>query len=719
MAPFPNDAANTNNDKSDGESEAAAEVDKKQEKGIELSLAFANRSATLFQLNLFEDCLLDVEHAIEFGYPSNQLHTLMLRKALCLKALEQHAEARDALGETLELMDQETENHISALNGSDNNGTQSVAEDKAASKGSETNSYRKFIEASFESFDAKPAERPEDIYYRKYGALKNPTAKLPAANEWVKLCYSPSKGRHLRTKRAVGRDETVIIERPFACTLNPQFFDSYCQNCCIELGKRLYPCRKCSYVAFCSRKCADAAWPAFHEKECQFMGCLQAAGVLRLSLRILLVAGTRNALDAAKQFEANQSANAKERKVTNDYKSVLALCEHSDELPYLVAARQTLAAAYLTYVASEQLKVIEATDADYYKFGGLVLRHIHQISVNSIVMFNQPIVPGPHDIVGIDIKNQVIGTAVYPTVALVNHSCVWNTEQFYIGSTMYLKTRQPLESGEEITFSYGPVYKKMSRNERMDTLKNQYYFRCDCSACNDEVQPDIDVNNFQPILTEAFYCKCRGPLLINSNSEGKCIKCGEGADAGLVQEYMERVDAAKKVMNVGKALIQFGRYQEAEKQYLRALNNLSKICYPEHRLLLAANTELVYVYIFMEKIENARKYCDECCRIKKLSYGEESSEYLHGQLQSLCLRWTQQKKFDANVKNASTQSRTTSMNKRLVSKLIQESEQAVNHVKETVRKSATSAGLVLLDASLVSCLKELVELERHVKAYSS
>ncbi|KAI1280805.1 SET and MYND domain-containing protein 4 [Halotydeus destructor] len=657
----------------------------------EISLAFANRSATLFQMNMFKDCLQNVEHSIEFGYTPSQMHTLLLRKALCLKALEKYPEAREALHESLSSIDDGKENKSTA------------------------DELRKFVESSYENFDVKAEEKIEAAFYKRYGKLTNASPKLPNASNWVKMSYCQSKGRSLKAKREVGKDENIIVEKPFVAVLSPQYTDSYCLNCCQELGNRLYPCLVSSLVSFCSKECHQEAWETFHKLETRAIGALQASGVLRLSLRILLKAGLQEAIQVATDPESR----SKEKQFSTSYHRVYNLCDHSKELSYLVSARQTLAAAYLAYVSSEHLKIIESSDSSYFRIGGLILKHIHQISVNSIVIYNQPIVPGPHDIMGIDVKNQVVGTGIYPTVALVNHSCIPNSEQFYVGSTIYLKTKKKLAIDEEITFSYGPTYKRMSRSERMETLHNQYYFRCDCPACGDALNENFDTSKFQPILTESYYCKCRGPLLINSEADAKCIKCGESPTVEEAKEYLDKSEASKKIMNVGKALIQFGRGQEAEKQYVKALNNLTKICFPEHRLVLAASIELVYVYIFMENIESARKICDECNRIKKLTFGPESSELMHGQLQLLNLRWTSQKKFDANSQPPSNPNRTVSMNKRIISKLVQESEVAVNRIKETVRNSQTSFGLVCLDSSLVSCLKELVELEKHLKANAS
>ena len=54
---------------------------------VELSLALANRSAALFHLDLFEDCLKDIKMAIAKNYPSHLLPKIMIRKVKSLKKL--------------------------------------------------------------------------------------------------------------------------------------------------------------------------------------------------------------------------------------------------------------------------------------------------------------------------------------------------------------------------------------------------------------------------------------------------------------------------------------------------------------------------------------------------------------------------------------------------------------------------------------------------------
>lgn len=56
-------------------------------KSVNLSLAYANRSSCFLHLNMYHECLKDIEHAKEAGYPDHLMSKLKERKKLCLKYL--------------------------------------------------------------------------------------------------------------------------------------------------------------------------------------------------------------------------------------------------------------------------------------------------------------------------------------------------------------------------------------------------------------------------------------------------------------------------------------------------------------------------------------------------------------------------------------------------------------------------------------------------------
>lgn len=66
---------------------------------VELSLALANRSAALFQLGLFEDCLLDISVALTKNYPSHLLPKILIRKIKSLHKLGQMEDYQTTLKE--------------------------------------------------------------------------------------------------------------------------------------------------------------------------------------------------------------------------------------------------------------------------------------------------------------------------------------------------------------------------------------------------------------------------------------------------------------------------------------------------------------------------------------------------------------------------------------------------------------------------------------------
>lgn len=656
----------------------------------DLPQAFANRSAALFQLNAFSQCIQDVDNAIKFGYSKNQLPTIILRKALSLKALGKEEEAKIVL-DSIQLNGMSDQ-----VNGDHGNGE---------THGSD---YRKSLESTFESFSLKATESPKSKFSGHLSDVKKVNSKLQSATEALKLVHSDSKGFHMIATRKIARDEALIVEKPYCSVLNLPSYEDFCNYCCQDLDKRLFPCSSCSKVSYCSESCANQAWEEYHEKECSYLEVLHSSGILRLSLRAVIKAGIEKVLEVEKEPRGQQNLEKMRRGC--DYKSMFGLSDHSKELNYLICSRQTLAACFLTYVMASYMKLIKSNDPNYYKVGGVILKHIHQISINSVAIFHQPIVPGPDNMFGVDVKNQVVATGVFPTVSLMNHSCVSNTESFFKGNKIFIRSNRAIEANEEVFYSYGPMYKKMTRGERIETLQNQYYFKCTCPACNDEIIDDIEnLKSVRPVLTEAFLCgECQGPHVING-TDSKCLKCGSTSNS--VSKILDQVETSKKMANIGKALLQFGRTSESEKQYLRALAILNKVCWPTNRLILSIYNELLYCAIYMDNLENALKYCFESTRIKKISYGEQSVEHIQGQLQIFNLKWTLHKKQDQN----NSKTRTNSINKKLVSKLCQESEILIKNVKETILNNERSGELLILDSALVSCLKELVELEKHIR----
>lgn len=83
--------------------------------------------------------------------------------------------------------------------------------------------------------------------------------------------------------------------------------------------------------------------------------------------------------------------------------------------------------------------------------------------------------------------DQQIRSAVYPTLARINHSCVPNAtceqetqrEKFL----MRLRATEDIPNGREVTIDYIGVDGYPRTNERQQALRDTYHFTCSCALC--------------------------------------------------------------------------------------------------------------------------------------------------------------------------------------------------------------------------------------------
>lgn len=133
----------------------------------------------------------------------------------------------------------------------------------------------------------------------------------------------------------------------------------------------------------------------------------------------------------------------------------------------------------------------------------LLFRHIGQLVSNghAIVDFRQNIF-STDSIKLMLMKNEANGgglhlllnshrifTGIFPRISMLNHSCEPNIRNSFDGKKLTIFAASDIPQNSEVFNCYGPHWKLMSYQERQDTLKMQYNFRCRCTKClqlNDE-----------------------------------------------------------------------------------------------------------------------------------------------------------------------------------------------------------------------------------------
>ena len=106
-------------------------------------------------------------------------------------------------------------------------------------------------------------------------------------------------------------------------------------------------------------------------------------------------------------------------------------------------------------------------------------------------------------------KSAFIGAAVYPALALFNHSCDPSIVRYYVEDYVVVQAIKNIFKGEEICENYGPIFFHSARDDRISSLEKQYWFKCQCVACKENwpVMHEMtqDVLNFRYAQPEFVY----------------------------------------------------------------------------------------------------------------------------------------------------------------------------------------------------------------------
>ena len=113
----------------------------------------------------------------------------------------------------------------------------------------------------------------------------------------------------------------------------------------------------------------------------------------------------------------------------------------------------------------------------------LLLHFLAVSALNSheLVMYEAP-EAGPWSDGGISASN-FVGSAISPTMDLMNHSCDPNTTKFNSGRGLVLIATRDIHEGDEVSHCYYSTYPEKPLDMRRKYYQERYYFHCQCHAC--------------------------------------------------------------------------------------------------------------------------------------------------------------------------------------------------------------------------------------------
>ena len=170
-------------------------------------------------------------------------------------------------------------------------------------------------------------------------------------------------------------------------------------------------------------------------------------------------------------------------------------------------------------------------------------------------------------------KSQFIGVAIYPTLALFNHSCEPSVIRIYSAETIHVQAVKKIRKGEEIFENYGPIFFTTPKADRQDRLSKQYRFNCRCKACNDN-WPKLENMDSNELNFRCPTCYDAVPCSTSANSMQ--IKCSCGTSINILKNLKELADIGGMAEEANTYLEQqnIAKAQEVFMDYLNKLDDL-------------------------------------------------------------------------------------------------------------------------------------------------
>ena len=487
----------------------------------EYSLALGNRSAVLYHMKKYSECLQDIDSALQHGYPEELRYKLYDRRAKCFMLQKRKTQAIEEL-----------ENALSSLN------ITTLGDKKKAA-------WKKDLDSLIDKCnkmavdESWTVEKTEQKEVPKLSRTQNDA--FPAASIAFDIESTESQGRFAVAAEDIKIGDVVIVEKPYASVLLPEHFMTHCHHC----FKRVLaptPCVKCSTVCYCSVSCRQLSWSTYHKYECRYMTLLVDSGLGKfglLAIRAITVKDwsyfktmrERFAVEPPKPPASILGSNPHGVYDPDDYKTIKHLVTHCSRRSVNDLFRRTLEAVFLTKVLkaagyfAESAAASEDGEVPYCDqgfIGGLMLSHLqsfpcnaHEVSELGLLRHNVPSSP-----------LEEIGAAIYGTISLLNHSCDPAVNRNFYGDTVVIRAIKPIAKGEEISDNYGFVYPVQPKWQRQTKLYKQYFFACNCEACKDNWPMYASIDHEIPM----FKClHCHVPLQVpfggDVNQGLLCRKC--------------------------------------------------------------------------------------------------------------------------------------------------------------------------------------------------
>ncbi|CAK9806895.1 SET and MYND domain-containing protein 4 [Anthophora quadrimaculata] len=510
----------------------------------ELSIAIANRSASLFYLNRYNDCIKDIELAIKLNYPKKLHYKLYLRAMQCYLKL----------------------------------GKQHLAE-KTLFKIHEIIHDPDYIAPSMK-------ENVKDLLQLKSQLGFKENINFPHASITITKKYNEEVGRYVVANRFIKKGDILFLEKPVSFVLlNHNSLNELCQNCKCSNRDIPIPCPTCLNTFYCNENCLTEAWSSYHCWECpgSQMELWKEIGIGHLALKVLLTCATTT--DVTK-FNEIQNLVTNFDKVSMDDLTVygitaIMLTTYLLEYTNFFKTNnleECLVNKFLNNSFNSNFNILTDNDKQLY-VSSLLLRYILQLIGNGHAITKS----STNDS---SMNQDIVATGIYPSASMMNHSCDPNIINIFVDQYLIVRASRDITKHEEVFNCYGPHYRHMTTENRQKILNSQYCFICKCKPCT---VPTLQY--FLERFTAIKCLKCNGALC-NIRNSIYCLDCNDKS-----QIYpLSKVIQANEIFQAAQTCINLGKTEEALEKLKKCLCIRRKILYKHNEDITVTLNHMGEIY---------------------------------------------------------------------------------------------------------------------------
>ncbi|XP_072021683.1 SET and MYND domain-containing protein 4-like [Amphiura filiformis] len=218
-----------------------------------------------------------------------------------------------------------------------------------------------------------------------------------------------------------------------------------------------------------------------------------------------------------------------------------------------------------------------------------------------------------------------LATAVYPTASLMNHSCVPNVIASFHGRQLVVRAIRTIKAGEEILHCYGPYAKHMDTTARRQALQEQYFFTCNCTAC--ESNTDDSTSDEACDWSKAYRCpNCEGPIEVLGNGHQKCGKCGEDINDQVLKQQEVK---ATRLFSQALEFLHGSDFEGCISALRPCYEIRTKVLYKYHKDMAETQDCMARCYASLGKFSEAGDHLASSLVIIEKIFGEDSIEVAH------------------------------------------------------------------------------------------